>query len=192
MLTGPGIRLVAVEPVAAMRARLSDAVPGAIVMDGSAEAMPLATGSADAVTVAQAFHWFRTADALAEIHRVLRSGGGLGLMWNRRDLDQPLQAELQRIVRRHRTDEPTFGSGRWRSELEASPLFAIAEEAEFDFAQELDADGLVDRVMSTSVMAVLADAERGAVEEEIRSLADAQPRPIRLRYVTEVYVCERV
>ncbi len=40
------------------------------------EALPLANRSVDAVTVAQAFHWFDARRALAEIARVLRPGAG--------------------------------------------------------------------------------------------------------------------
>ncbi len=55
------------------------------MVDGTAEAIPLADASVDAVVAAQAFHWFRAEEAVAEIHRVLKAGGGLGLIWNARD-----------------------------------------------------------------------------------------------------------
>ncbi len=75
MLAAYGATLVAVEPVAAMRAKLAASMPGMRALEGTAESMPLPDGSADAVTVGQAFHWFDGERALAEIHRVLRPHG---------------------------------------------------------------------------------------------------------------------
>ena len=54
-----GARVVAVEPLAEMRAQLQQAVPGVDALEGTAEALPLGESSADAITVAAAFHWFR-------------------------------------------------------------------------------------------------------------------------------------
>ena len=68
-LVRTGAEVIAVEPLAEMRAELP---PEATALEGTAEAIPLGDGSADAVTVAQAFHWFDAEPALAEIHRVLR------------------------------------------------------------------------------------------------------------------------
>ena len=84
-----GARIVAVEPIDAMRAELERAVPAVEALAGTAEAIPLPDGSVDAVTCAQAFHWFRADEAVREIRRVLRPGGGLALLWNGRDLDDP-------------------------------------------------------------------------------------------------------
>ena len=84
-LVPTGAEILAVEPVDAMRQKLSELLPGVKMVDGAAEAIPLADASADAVVVAQAFHWFDGERALAEIHRVLKAGGGLGLIWNVRD-----------------------------------------------------------------------------------------------------------
>src|SRR5690349_9949875 len=85
LLVPSGAEIVAVEPVAAMRDQLLRAVPGVEVLDGTAETIPLGDGSVDAVTVAQAFHWFDTDRALPELRRVLRPGGHLVLIWNVRD-----------------------------------------------------------------------------------------------------------
>ena len=104
-LLATGATLVAVEPAAAMRAQLARVVagqgpagpghgpgrpgPGVLVVGGTAEAIPVRDGSLDAVTVGQAFHWFDAARAVAELARVLRPGGRLGLMWNVRDESRP-------------------------------------------------------------------------------------------------------
>ena len=191
LLLATGARVVAVEPVAEMRAALARAVPGAEIVDGTADTMPLPDGSADAVTIAQAFHWFSTSEALAEIHRVLRPDGGLALVWNRRDLDDPLQTALDRIIARHRGDVPTHQSGRWKSAFETTELFGPREEHLVPHRQELDRAGLVDRVMSTSVMAALPDAERVAAVAAIEELGARQTEPIRISYTTEIYLCGR-
>jgi ubiquinone/menaquinone biosynthesis C-methylase UbiE len=75
-------RVIAIEPLAEMRERLAQAAPVAEALEGTAERMPVPDASADAVFVAQAFHWFNGRRALEEIARVLRAGGGLGLLWN--------------------------------------------------------------------------------------------------------------
>jgi SAM-dependent methyltransferase len=77
LLASTGADVVAVEPVPGMRDQLLATTPGVEVLDGTAEAIPLPDGSVDVVTVAQAFHWFRFDEALAEIARVLRPGGTL-------------------------------------------------------------------------------------------------------------------
>jgi SAM-dependent methyltransferase len=81
-LVARGATVTAVEPSAGMRERLRAAVPECRVLDGTAEAIPLGDATTDIVTVAQAFHWFRTAEALDELARVLRPGGWMALVWN--------------------------------------------------------------------------------------------------------------
>jgi len=189
LLLASGARVTAVEPVAGMRRTLAAALSGVEVVDGTAESMPLPDAVADAVTVGQAFHWFRASQALAEIHRVLRPGGGLGLVWNRRDLAQPLQAALHDVVDRYRGDTPSHASVDWRRSLSTSSLFGPIVEAHFPMEQELDADGLVARGLSISFIALLPEATRGAVAAELRRIADEATGPLVLRYVTEVTCC---
>src|SRR5262249_57215366 len=80
-----GANIIAVEPVQEMLTQLTRAVPSVAARSGTAENLPLNDGVADAVVCAQSFHWFATHTALREIHRVLRPGGYLGLIWNVRD-----------------------------------------------------------------------------------------------------------
>jgi SAM-dependent methyltransferase len=191
LLAEGGADVVAVEPVAAMRAVLADAVPGIRVLEGTAESIPLPAESIDAVTVAQAFHWFDAGAALAEIHRVLRRGGGLGLIWNVMDVGVEWVAVLRELVHAMRGSEPQYGRTPWRDAFASSGLFTPLTERTFRVVHELDEDGLVDRVTSTSYVAALPDAERQRLIGQVRTLAADVPRPIRLPYRTDVFCCRR-
>lgn len=118
-----GATVVAVEPVAEMRAGLS---ADATVLDGVAEAIPLGDATADAVTVGQAFHWFDGDRALREIHRVLRPRGNLALVWNRRELDDPVQAAIQALLAPYRYGTPAHASDAWRGCLPAHAVLPCA------------------------------------------------------------------
>ncbi|KXT11154.1 hypothetical protein AC579_4068 [Pseudocercospora musae] len=82
-----GYKIVAVEPHDEMRAVLAaKKLKRVEVVKGTAESMSdIEDETVDAVVVGQAFHWFASMSALKEIHRVLRSHGALGLLWNVED-----------------------------------------------------------------------------------------------------------
>lgn len=190
-LVATGARVIAVEPVAEMRALLTAVLPDVEALDGTAEALPLADGAAHAVTVAQAFHWFATAEALHEVARVLVPGGGLGLVWNHRRLDDPLQAAVEAIIAPHRGEAPHHESGRWRGAFEEAGPFGPLEELHVPSDRHgTSAADLVDRVASTSFIATLPDEERSEVLGRVRALVPADAS-VTFAYVTDAYVCHR-
>jgi ubiquinone/menaquinone biosynthesis C-methylase UbiE len=186
-LLATGAEVVAVEPVAEMRAALPT---GARALDGTAEAIPLTTASADAVTVAQAFHWFDGDAALAEIHRVLRRSGALALVWNRRRMDDPLNRAMEELIAPYRGHTPALRTNAWRAAFERTELFGPFEERAFPNEQSLDADGLAARVGSVSFIAALDEAERAEVVRAVRALAGAGH--VTVRHDTEVQLSERL
>jgi SAM-dependent methyltransferase len=114
-LLARGANVVAVEPDPDMRATFRRVVPGVDILDGRAEAIPLADGAVDVVTVGQAFHWFDRDDALGEMHRVTRPGGGFALLWNRWSGDDPILAQLDEVLADRRPSfarEPVEGEVR--------------------------------------------------------------------------------
>jgi SAM-dependent methyltransferase len=186
-LLATSAEVVAVEPVAEMRAALP---AGARPVEGTAERMPLPAASADAVTVAQAFHWFNGDAALAEIHRVLRPGGALALVWNRRPIDDPLNRAIEELIAPHRGHPSAFHTGAWRGAFERTELFGPFEERVFSNDQALDADGLVARVASVSFIAALDEEVRAKVLQAVRALAGIDG--VTIRQYTEVQVADRL
>ena len=186
-LLDSGLRVVAVEPVAEMRAALP---AEARALEGTAEAIPLGDAAVDAVTVGQAFHWFDGDAALREIARVLRPGGVLALLWNRRVEDDPVNRAIDEIVDPHRGGAPTHRGDAWRAVFERTTQFGPLEEQVFDNRQTLDADGLEARVGSISFIAALEPSERAAAIERARGLAGAGA--VTVPYRTELQLCRRL
>ena len=185
LLVETGARVVAVEPVEEMR-RLLETVAGVEALAGAAEAIPLPDASADACTVAQAFHWFEPVVALAEIHRVLRPESALGLLWNRLDETDPLTAAFAGVLARYRAHPPVGYA--WPEGYDRTTLFDPHELRTFGNVQELDTETIPDRLASESSIAVLPEEQRRRALREVRALA---PRTVVLRYVTEVSVSNR-
>lgn len=184
-----GATVIAVEPVPGMlrtlRAVTADAVPA---VAATAHALPLARGCAHAITIGQAFHWFADEPALREMTRVLRPDGRLAIVWNRRPLDDPLQAAFEAIVGPHRGDTPSLASDRWRAVVARSDVVAPAGTHVADHEVPTDMTGLVERIMSTSFIATLPDAARAEVEQRARGLeATFGSHPV-LRYRCETYL----
>ena len=189
LLAAFGATVLAAEPVVEMREALERNVPSANAFASTAESIGLAAASVDAVTVGQAFHWFHGDEALAEIHRVLRPGGRLGLVWNFRDETVPWVAELTRIMEPHRGDAPRAASGAWREAFERTTLFEPLETATFRHVHRLAADGVVARVASVSFIAALPESDRAQVLAEVRELVGAEA--VDLPYVTDLYWTRR-
>ena len=186
-----GARVIAVEPIDEMREQFFAALPDVDAFDGTAESIPLPDGSVDAITCGQAFHWFRTDEALREMHRVLRPGGGLALVWNVRDVSDPLQARIQEIlalhggdVRSHREIDPT--------EVLDGGLFGPVETRSWPYEQRLSRAHLVDRISSTSYIAILDPDARAEVLSRVLEAAEGLPEPISIPYTTDVYVAHRL
>jgi SAM-dependent methyltransferase len=188
-LMATGARCVAVEPSADMRRACRQVVDGALVAAGRAEAVPLASGSVDLVTAAQAFHWFDAEEALAEMDRVLRPGGLVALIWNNRDESVPWVAELGRIML-DAGQAPTGSAADLLEAMPASPLGPF-EQHRFAHAVPVDRVGLVGLVASRSYVNVLPEAERRRFLVSVGDFAARLPQPLDFPYVTDVFTARR-
>jgi SAM-dependent methyltransferase len=188
LLVPSGANLLVVEPLREMRQELEQRVRGVVALAGTAERMPLTDRYVDAVTVGSAFHWFRQDEALREIHRVLRPGGGVALIWNARDERHPVQAALSEVIDPLQGDAPRRKQRDWRSLLAESGLFERCERSLFEHEQVVDEQGLVERVASISFIAAAPQPVREEVVARVRAIARQSEQPIRLPYMTELYV----
>jgi SAM-dependent methyltransferase len=192
LLVERGARVIAVEPVAGMRAELEAAVPEAEPVDAPAESVPLPDGSADAVTAAQSFHWFDAPAALAECARLLRTGGGLAMVWNERDASVPWVAELDAIMKGPRGGVPAYDEHvDWTAVVAAEGHFTSLQHRAIGSKQEVDEAMLLDRVRSTSYISALSEERRDGVLAEVRELVAGFPERFSLPHRTDVFWCHR-
>jgi SAM-dependent methyltransferase len=124
---------------------------------GTAETLPLADSSVDAVVAGAAFHWFEVAPFLDEAQRVLRPGGTVGLLWNQRDDRVGWVAELGELAQ--------FPEGGAVASAElgvpfSDERFQPGELLEVPYLQLMDVPLLLDRVSSVSTTITRPAAER--------------------------------
>jgi SAM-dependent methyltransferase len=166
-LAALGYETYAVEPADAMRAVIRESSPQTTALAGSAEAIPLPADSVDAVVIAQAWHWFDHARAAAEVARVVRPGGHVGLLYNIRDERVPW------VERFARATGERFGAASEPLEFDGvrrTPGFGPVENREFEHVERLSIDDLVALARSFSFVALLPDEERRHVVETVEAI----------------------
>lgn len=192
-----GATLLAAEPVDGMRHTFVAAVPGVSMVAAAAEALPVARASLDAVTVAQAFHWFDADRAFGEFARTLRPGGRVGLIWNARDRSSDWVNEVWSIMDRVEKRAPWRDHEHWRDAAfgERSGFGPLHAET-FRHEQAITPAGIVERIASVSHVAVLPPDERARVLEEVRHVLATHPDAsgrdkLHIPYRVDAYWCER-
>jgi SAM-dependent methyltransferase len=192
LLVPTGARVIAVEPVAEMRAKLREVMPGVEALEGTAEDLPLPDGAVDVVTCAQAFHWFNLELAVPELYRVLADDGLLVLVWNTRDLGDPLHGAIEALLSPARGAVSVQFDEGWLPPLEAADGFGAVERRTFMFEQLVTREDIVDRVASTSFVAAMPQDERDALLAQVRGLVADRDGPFSFPYLTEVFAIPRL
>jgi SAM-dependent methyltransferase len=163
-----GLHVEAVDPSEQMLAELEQVLPEVPTHIGSAELIPVPDASFDAVVVAQAWHWVDVPRAAAEVARVLRPGGQLGLIWNDRDDRVDWVRELSRLTasgaRSMAVDNPVIG-----------PPFGQIEYFVTEWSYPMTPEGLIELFASRSYVIVAPDNERARILGGIQQLLDHHP-----------------
>jgi SAM-dependent methyltransferase len=164
-LAARGLAVTAVDPSDGMLAQLRQVVPDVPAHLGSAERIPLPDDSADAVLVAQAWHWVDPARAVPEIARVLSPGGRLGLIWNVRDDSHDWVRRMDQIIGNAQRD---------RSPQVGAP-FGPVEVEQFRWTHRITRSALLDLIASRSHVILLPPDERAALLAQVRQLMVTHP-----------------
>jgi SAM-dependent methyltransferase len=193
LLGDRGVRVIAVEPGEGMR-RAAAPHPRVAWVAGRAEATGLGSQAVDLVLCAQSFHWFRTADALAEFARILKERGRLAICWNRRSTIDPLTAGYRQAIVDVGGEITVEGQPFDPAVVTDSGLFSAAERKSFPNLQRLDLAGLIGRARSASYV-----PKSGAAGEQLLGLLRALHERyadgsgfVTLVYDTEVFCATKL
>jgi SAM-dependent methyltransferase len=158
---------------------------------GAAEATALDDRSVDLITAAQAFHWFDIEPARRECLRILRPQGQIALIWNDRDLTDPIQRELEDLFAK-------FGGTRRSAVLAREDRSSVAtffgagviRKHVYPHEQRLDRTGLIGLALSRSYMPGRDTPEGRRVIEAVSQLHQRQAEDgwVAVRYQTVMSV----
>lgn len=180
-----GLNVVAVDPITELLDVLRTTLPDTPALLGTAEHIPLPDNSLDAVLVAQAWHWFDPDRAVAEVVRVLRPGGRLGLLWNVRDERLGWVKDFGRIVGLEHD---------WaNATVELPEPFTDVRTHQVEWTNYVTPQALIDYVASRSYCITSPAEVRTHTLDEVRNLLASHPAlansaGIAMPYVT---VCVR-
>lgn len=181
VLVSIGFEVDAVEPNDAMREIGTRNLAGTKSRwhVGAGEATGLPDGSVDAVFYGSSFNVVDQTRALEEAIRILRPGGHLCCMWNHRDLDDPLQKEIERIIASHipgysygtRRQDPSeviAGSGLFEDVRahEGTQIFEMPRE---DVMEALRSHATLQRQAGSNYAKILAEIENAVADGVIRT-----------------------
>ncbi|MEO1231111.1 MAG: class I SAM-dependent methyltransferase [Myxococcota bacterium] len=193
LFAAEGHEVEGVEPSEAMAEagrRMWSEQPSASMRLGRAEATGLGDGSVDVVVVGQAFHWFDAPAVAREWARILRPGGGVALVWNRRRLSGgPFLEAYEGFLRTWGTDYDAV-SESYESAAAMGAIFDPLPEPEvLPNRQVLDHPGLVARLRSCSYLPSRDHPRYPAMMDAIPPLFDryAESDRVVLEYETVVF-----
>ncbi len=150
--------VIAVEPDIRMLEVLKSRSPEISAIQSWAEQLPIRSGFLDAVTVSSAWHWMNPEQTIAEIGRLLRPGGVLGVIWNGADRSVEWVAELLG------TRDPSPGDddrrARHRFELPPHSPFAGIEENVVNWSMPMMQEQLVGLAGTYSSMITMSPDRR--------------------------------
>ncbi|MBI1746249.1 MAG: class I SAM-dependent methyltransferase [Acidobacteria bacterium] len=161
---------------------------------GAAEDTGLPSGIADAIIMAQAFHWVRPAEALTEFQRVLKPGGGLAVFWNSRDLTQPHLLTMEKLIKTYNPQcHSRYQEKAWGDVIDASGRFHNIRHKLYRHSSRVSIEGIISLTRSFSyVRNVLDEARTLAFEMDLREqmAALAQDGMLEMAYITDLWCAE--
>lgn len=191
LVEAPGAQVVAVDPDAAMLAKLRESVPGVPTFTGTAEALPLPSESLDAAVFGQSWHWVDPVAGSAEVGRAVRPGGTIGLIWNTRDSRADWVQRLTAIMHASAAEEMLTEHGP----AVAAP-FGPLEQREWEWVRPMNRAQLHRMADSRSQLITASVEERERIHSGMDELFDelgvVGEAPIDLPYVTRAFRAVRL
>ncbi|WP_431221257.1 class I SAM-dependent methyltransferase [Leifsonia xyli] len=193
LLVDAGMDVTAVEPGAALAARLRENLPSVHVLQAGAEEADLPTAAFDLATAATAAHWFELDEVLPKLHAALAAGGRFAVWRNAygdpavpptrfRERIDAIVARRDALPRRQPGESDT---AEWVRLLEAGGLFETVHVEAFHWAIDLDEDAI------RGLFSTFSDWSPGEADDAALAVRDLGGT-VTEHYLTPLIVLARV
>jgi len=192
-----GLTVRSVEPNDAMRAiGIQNTAGGSATWSvGTGESTGLQSASAHAVLFGSSFNVVDQGLTLIEVSRVLKPRGWFGCMWNHRDLNDPVQQQIESIIK-SRIADYSYGSRREdpTSVIASSKLFSPTKTIERSFHWQMPKDDIIVAWRSHATLKRQAgsDSTFAAIIKNISNYLDGLPALIDVPYTTRIYYAQKL
>ncbi|WP_087544157.1 class I SAM-dependent methyltransferase [Acinetobacter sp. WCHA29] len=154
-------KVIAVEPVTAMREQLEQRYNTVECLQTSSDQLLVKDESINAIICAQSFHWFSNIETLKEMYRVLIPTGHVGLLWNQRDITVDWVKALADEIVPFEADTPRYHSEKWKQVFEQQQLFQFNGLQTFQLKHTGTVEQVVSkRLLSTSFIAAMPEHQQ--------------------------------
>jgi len=190
-----GLNVYAVEPNDAMRAngiKRTKNYPNVSWFDGVGEDTGMESSKFQLVTFGSSFSVCDRQQALAETSRILKSGGWFACMWNHRDLDDPLQKEIEGVIKRN---IPGYQYGTRREDqteiINQSGLYGPVEFVFGQVVHHLAAEDFIEGWKSHATVYRQAPALFEKIVGEIREVVEGlHQEMVAVPYTTRIWMAQ--
>jgi SAM-dependent methyltransferase len=160
-----------------------------VSLDGTAEKIPLGAESVNMITAAQAFHLFDRDQAKTEFSRILRDGGSVILIWNKRLQNTDFLLEYENILQTNIPEYKDTTNSTSSPDMIKAFLGKGFKVERFGNNQIYDWDKVIGRLNSSSYMPAKKTDAYISLEKSLYStfIRYAGSGKVQFNYSTEVY-----
>jgi len=196
-LVANGLDVTAIEPNNVMREngiKRTSALRNVKWFEGTGEQTEQPSDSFKLVTFGSSFNVTNRQEALKETYRILEPGGWFVCLWNHRDLDDPIQKEIENIIK---LNIEGYGYGTRREDqtiiIKQSQLFGEVHKIEGRVLHRQALKDCVEAWRSHATLARQAGEKFDAIVDEIaRLLISKQVNEITIPYTTRVWAAQLI
>lgn len=190
-----GLNVCAVEPNDAMRVngiKRTSQYKNVKWFEGVGEHTGMENDKFSLVTFGSSFNVCDRQEALKETKRILKTGGWFACMWNHRDLNDPLQKEIEDILKSEISD---YNYGTRREDqtevINKSGLFGDVVYLEGSVVHEILAEDFIEGWKSHGTVQRQSREKFEMINDQIRKLVEERgERYIKVPYTTRIWMAK--
>jgi ubiquinone/menaquinone biosynthesis C-methylase UbiE len=197
MLAEKKYNVFAVEPNDAMRAngiKRTAAYPNVKWFEGVGEDTGMEANKFDLVTFGSSFNVCNREVALAETSRILKQNGWFACMWNHRELDDPLQQQIEKIIMKYVSDY-SYGSRREDQTeiINQSGLFNAVEYIEGSIIHTINVDDFIEGWRSHGTVHRQSKEKFHTIIDEIADvvISASKNNLVEVPYETRIWIAQK-